>query len=325
MGKKKIFPLLSVLVVSYFLFGFKGLPLLTELNPSFEPYLYQVQIPNRSQPIFLLGTQHDIPLDRFPEAIRKIAFQMNLLIEEFAPQDQFRPMGELSWLSRQDLKNLGLFREQGFQWVSRVSIPTKDGLERTFGSPLKSLWQARLDQVHPVLLRYSLKDHLEALQQGNGIDDEIETLFRKQHKPVIALENDRERMVAEGTLVQLQKEAREIQKRVELGKTQGSNLNVEFESLFQQIERTRKWDGHSLAIEEMADYAQGNLDYFLDPNDPSVWKRNANWLPKILKIIERNPKSSILVMVGLSHFPGEKGLLRLLENSGFEVKKKSFN
>jgi uncharacterized protein YbaP (TraB family) len=45
-------------------------------------------------------------------------------------------------------------------------------------------------------------------------------------------------------------------------------------------------------------------------------KRNKNWLPGIIKFIKKNP---VLIAVGASHLPGEKGLIRLLREEGYTV------
>ncbi len=44
------------------------------------------------------------------------------------------------------------------------------------------------------------------------------------------------------------------------------------------------------------------------------YKRNAEWLPKIEKMMKENPS---FITVGASHFEGEKGLLKLLKEKGY--------
>ncbi len=74
-------------------------------------------------------------------------------------------------------------------------------------------------------------------------------------------------------------------------------------------------------------YLRGDLDkvfeYSLHPteNNPIFieefyTKRNLEWLPKIVKMINSKPS---FVAVGVSHLEGEKGLLNLLKEKGFTL------
>ena len=77
----------------------------------------------------------------------------------------------------------------------------------------------------------------------------------------------------------------------------------------------------------MADYHKGDLeeifDYTLHPleNNPRFIeefysKRNAEWMPKIEKMIKEN---AAFVALGISHLEGEKGILKLLESQGYTL------
>lgn len=80
---------------------------------------------------------------------------------------------------------------------------------------------------------------------------------------------------------------------------------------------------------EMADaYIAGNLDQMLTLMEDSelgmdtetaeklIYQRNADWVDFLVGLI---PTSSILVAVGAGHLPGDKGILSLLRNKGFNV------
>lgn len=51
-------------------------------------------------------------------------------------------------------------------------------------------------------------------------------------------------------------------------------------------------------------------------NEALLDKRNVNWLPKIDSMVNKRPT---LVAVGVGHLIGEKGLIRLLEEKGYEL------
>jgi uncharacterized protein YbaP (TraB family) len=78
----------------------------------------------------------------------------------------------------------------------------------------------------------------------------------------------------------------------------------------------------------MKDYPHGDLDkifaYTLHPMDNNpvfieefYYKRNAEWMPKIDKMMHDKPS---FVAVGVSHLEGEKGILSLLKEKGYTIK-----
>ena len=77
----------------------------------------------------------------------------------------------------------------------------------------------------------------------------------------------------------------------------------------------------------MADYRNGNaneiFDYTLHPleNNPRFieefyFKRNAEWLPKIEKMMNEDTS---FIALGISHLEGEKGILKLLQDKGYTL------
>lgn len=77
----------------------------------------------------------------------------------------------------------------------------------------------------------------------------------------------------------------------------------------------------------MSDYRTGNaeeiFDYTLHPleNNPKFieefyYKRNAEWLPKIEKMMSEDAS---FIALGISHLEGEKGILKLLESKGYTL------
>lgn len=77
----------------------------------------------------------------------------------------------------------------------------------------------------------------------------------------------------------------------------------------------------------MTDYRSGNaqeiFDYTLHPleNNPRFieefyYKRNAEWLPKIEKMMSEDAS---FIALGISHLEGDKGILKLLEGKGYTL------
>lgn len=80
---------------------------------------------------------------------------------------------------------------------------------------------------------------------------------------------------------------------------------------------------------EMAEaYIAGNIDLLLtlmedpeigmdaDTAEKLIYSRNANWVDILVGLI---PTSSVLVAVGAGHLPGDKGLISMLRNKGYNV------
>lgn len=79
----------------------------------------------------------------------------------------------------------------------------------------------------------------------------------------------------------------------------------------------------------MADYREGKaekiFEYTLHPleDNPAFveefyFVRNEEWLPKIEKMIQDSPA---FLALGISHLEGERGIIRLLENKGYKLKR----
>ena len=57
-------------------------------------------------------------------------------------------------------------------------------------------------------------------------------------------------------------------------------------------------------------------DYRPEEEDQLIYNRNANWAVLMPDIMAAKPT---LFAVGAGHLPGEKGVLKLLQNAGFII------
>jgi uncharacterized protein YbaP (TraB family) len=288
-------------------------PTLTEVNPNFEPFLYRLTKEGQKNDVFLLGTQHNIPLDRFPKIVDIIGSRADLLIEEIHIEDwSKRNFGELSYLSLDQLESLGLYRKAGFQWFKTLKPTAEEYVRDHLAEKIKMQWGITPDELHPIVVKHYLDDILGSHRQGVGIDHTMGSKFVALKKPIIGLETDEDRLLAEDAIKELQKK---LQNPLE------SHV-VELVHTIECVKNSKESNNFCLSSAHIASYAQGNVNEFSSSGyKKAVQIRNLNWMPKLLDLIKQHSNKSILVMVGVGHFPGPKGLFTLLESEGYELKR----
>lgn len=106
----------------------------------------------------------------------------------------------------------------------------------------------------------------------------------------------------------------------------GDPLSEQAKSLMSAVRNDNRVQ--QLAQELIAAYSKGDLEKLVEITEDSeigmdadskeklINERNASWAETLKTEI---PEKSVLVAVGAGHLPGEKGLLALLKNLGFQV------
>ncbi|MDE5822736.1 MAG: TraB/GumN family protein [Paramuribaculum sp.] len=106
----------------------------------------------------------------------------------------------------------------------------------------------------------------------------------------------------------------------------GDPLSEQAKSLMSAVRNDNRVQ--QLAQELIAAYSKGDLEKLIEITEDSeigmdadskeklINERNASWAETLKTEI---PEKSVLVAVGAGHLPGEKGLLALLKNLGFQV------
>lgn len=292
--------------------SFARTPLLTEINPNFEPYLYQVIVPGSEQIVLLLGTQHNIPLDSYPEVVSWVAAQSEVFVTEITYpnlEGSSEYFGSYSWLNRDQLTQLGLLNYYGFGWTRYFDPHDLKFLNKKIAPLLHKQWKVGLDQIHPVLIEEFLWEEADILEVGQGIDAQLDDQFRTANKPVLGLETDQDRLLCANHLKELYQYAKDYNLK--------SSLYMRLSSAIARYLFPNQQDIYNLPISEMLEYASADLMQNLADDDPSVACRNHLWVPKIKQILNEHPKESILIAVGVSHLPGRQGLFQLLSEQGY--------
>lgn len=99
-------------------------------------------------------------------------------------------------------------------------------------------------------------------------------------------------------------------------------IKEQAEGLMETISDMEKTERMSIALSEA--YAAHNIDKILevmleeesDDAERMIYSRNANWI-KILK--DEIPGKSLFIVVGAGHLPGDRGVLKGLQEAGFTV------
>jgi hypothetical protein len=288
-------------------------PQLTEINPRFRPFLYIVQMQHRPKPILLLGTEHSMPLKVFPPSVRNIDKVTDVLVEEMKMvEGPTRMLGDLSWLTLQELEELGLYSQNGFNWVSQLPMIQSVQMKATLGKLIKSIWSVSLDQIHPVVVEFVLNKELFRYLSGNGIDQEIRLKFQFSNKPIYALETSKDRVVAYEILKRLISEKQDF----------NDSCLVRLVDAFDLMKKTfdKDVDNHYRSRDSMVSYANGDLGLFRKTaENPALQIRNLIWRERILEIVDQNPHKTILFMIGVGHLPSNTGLLKFFLDLGAKV------
>jgi len=308
----RIYPILHNIALSKFDRSSPSVPKirkLEEINPNFEPFLYSIQLNRRSKPIYLLGSEHSIPLDLFPEVVNLVQEHSDILVREIEFKDEPQnPLGELAWVSGEEMAHLGFYKPSGFKWTSKLHPGEEEILKKALEPIIKNLWQANdLDQIHPSIVEFALNRKLLTLVSGSGIDAEVAENFTAANKPIIGLETGQERAIAYNLLARLSKQAENFS---------NSDIHRMREALnLLYLSGGKHVDNHYRSESEFKTYVSGDLKKFQKlAESPAIIARNSKWIPRMNQIIAENTNRSILFMVGAAHLPGQNGILKFFKD-----------
>lgn len=165
---------------------------------------------------------------------------------------------------------------------------------------------AALDQLEPwvVALILSVAQMSAAgLDINSGVEQQLQALAGADRKPIEGLET------VEFQLSIFDNLAPEQQARLlELTLDEGEQMQSELAAL------TAAWrEGRTTELESLL---LGEYAKFPELYEALVYRRNRDWIPKIRALGERD--GNVLVVVGALHLIGERGVIALLQQAGFE-------
>ncbi len=260
---------------------------------------------------YVLGTQHDIPFEKLPTAIKQIVQQCKVLISENGDSNQ-SPFDSKHFIRKVDEPN----------WYaalleSQQKIITKC-LEMKTLTPFLPL-PSKGDE----LSFYALYIFTYAYPHSLGMDSSIELIFHNKNNQIYALDRgDALDVVYSDDLnyVYSLQDAIDSAVKILSIKNESENyqniLNELFNKMFDNIEYNSK---------NVIEYSWGTVKKFLAEDVvisqeffDTVIERNYGWLPKIVQLhaVKDTPA---LIMVGAAHLAGKEGILSLLGQSGFKL------
>lgn len=273
------------------------------------PFLYEAGIVddlgNFKSSFYLLGSQHNLPKDLVAKDLEDLIFACDILIKEIT----FSPFGDASDISFEELKLHGLaFDKNAADWTKHLSESSLKNFEEIKVS-IKNAWDVDAHQISPVIVKHVISDWCLGEAFGEGMDTFIENQFIADDKPVFSLENGKVRFDSYDTLFQLSHQ----QRKVDL---------MENLSLLDQTISSWKNGIFEDYTPDFTEYFSGEMPEKCDfDKSEALCKRNLAWVFSMRNYLKRFPNKNLLFIFGFAHLGGPYGIIKLLENLGFTVKK----
>ena len=253
------------------------------------------------KPSYILGTHHAVPFtycDSIPglmEAFEEVEY----VIGEF---DMVK-MGEMTPVQMQNMQKR-MMMPADTTLLSLFNVEEKEQLD----AYLKETVEAELQMfsaMKPMTIMVTvqnriLMDIIPDIASMTGIDKYMQTLAVSKGKSVGGLET----------------------MEYQMSLLYGSSLEEQADAL---LEMAQNSNSKELLIELTAAYKSQNLDILWNvfkeqmtsyEYDALVSVRNRNWEKQIVELV---PAQSSLFVVGSGHLPGEKGMITLLKQAGYNV------
>ena len=254
------------------------------------------------KPSYILGTHHAVPFtycDSIP-GLMKAFEEVEFVIGEF---DMVK-MGEMTPAQMQNMQKM-MMMPADTTLLSLFSKEEKELLDaylkETIGAQLEMFSAMKPMTIMVTVQNKILMDIIPDIASMTGMDKYMQTLAVSQGKKVGGLET----------------------MEYQMSLLYGSSFKEQADAL---LEMAQSSNSKELMIELTAAYKSQNLDalwsVFKDQMtryeyDALVSVRNRNWKKQIVELL---PVQSSLFVVGSGHLPGEKGMIKLLEKAGYNVK-----
>lgn len=262
--------------------------------------LWEISGNGLEQPSYIFGTIHMIP--------KKSFFFTDKMEDYFKSCKNLVLEVDISALTMQDKINMakGMFFESG--------------------TSLKTLMDSIQYKNYLVYLRDTLKIKEKKIERYNKIKPfySMALIMNDYYKKITAYEMELVKYAKKNKMSTEGLETMEYQ----LSLVDSISLHDQLE-LFLDIESIKEYEALldiylKQDLEKMYEYSVTDYDSEMEKAfmDDFVDKRNENWALLLPEIISNNPS---FIAVGALHLPGEKGVLKLLENQGYKITPVSTN
>lgn len=251
------------------------------------PYFYRVEKNGKTS--HMLGTRHiSVPLAKFPQSVRDALAASKLAVFEVAPDDN----SDIASAEVSLPQELGPELWQRYQEI--VGTQTAKSLERATPAEAMIVMIAMYEDI------------------GAMLDLEIQRQAEAAKIPTAGLESS----AFQDTLLDKLLDIRMLRAEVSHTKDRSELAKESREDLAEYCAGTDDKPGLDEDARQdllAAGYTAADLDKI---DEEMVYKRNADWIPKLEKMFETG---DVFVAVGADHMIGSRGVVALLEARGFKV------
>ena len=253
------------------------------------------------KPSYILGTHHAVPFtycDSIPGLMEAFE-EVDYVIGEF---DMVK-MGEMTPVQMQNMQKR-MMMPADTTLLSLFNVEEKELLDaylkETVGAELQMFSAMKPMTIMVTVQNRILMDIIPDIASMTGIDKYMQTLAVSKGKSVGGLET----------------------MEYQMSLLYGSSLEEQADAL---LEMAQNSNSKELLIELTATYKSQNLDILWNvfkeqmtryEYDALVSVSNRNWEKQL---VEPVPAQSSLFVVGSGHLPGEKGMITLLKQAGYNV------
>ncbi|SFT42456.1 hypothetical protein SAMN05216474_0489 [Lishizhenia tianjinensis] len=255
--------------------------------------LWRVEMDGQTK-AYLFGTMHIIAEKYyyFPENLKQLVLDADKVVLE---------IGEKPGL----LEVMRLMQSSDGNIFDKMTSEQKDSvytfIDKEMGKNPEKI-APRLGRMKPMLLQ----QFLASAAFPNNFESYEEDIYKLQSKakaPYIGLETMEEQIAlldqagTKENIESIMATIRDIEgARQEMMELSRLHREGDVEALYDMINGHPEMDGLNI--------------------DDLLFKRNANWIPKLIEIMD---KENAFIAVGAGHLGGEKGLINLLEKAGYTL------
>lgn len=256
--------------------------------------LWKIDGPGVKKGCYLFGTMHLIEKDYFvfPKSLPQLLKKTSVLVMELDGSPQFATVK-----TALQLKSGSFFdfftKDQSdsiVKWAA-TNLHMDSSNFCSFIQPMKPFVMAQL------MAQLQFKNSVESYEKN------FESLAKKEKVPIFGLETADEQIQFIDALPAVS-QVEMVMEPIRQGENSHAKL-VALEKTYQ-----------SQNIDALYQLMQDETGFVANEQTTLVDNRNANWIPKIEKFIQ---KDRTFIAVGAGHLGGEKGIIRLLEAKGYRV------
>lgn len=282
-----------------------------------DPFLYEIRIPNQKvlpgircpykTRFFLLGSQHDVPIEILQRRTHHIVEKADVYITEIY-DTEVSYLGNFNEVTKEELDNHNLCEGDLAGWRKYLNPAAQAILDEKITPQTQKLWGINGDEVsyHLILEYIRSRERAHKYYDNHGMDYALDEFFEEQNKTILALEIGKVRIEAGDELSKLKTHnpdhfyyyMNELGAKLERFKnppTKPVDTNVEHYSTFFS-QKFRKFE-----------------------RDEEVINRNIAWIPVLKNHLIKHQDETVLICVGYLHLKGEGSLIELLKQEGFEI------